>query len=56
MSASARSLIEPLYKTLRDAEDNGGMDASLPLLETFLKEQGASLDTFNDTMQKIQNS
>jgi len=56
MSASARAVIEPLYKTLRDAEDGGGMDASLPLLETFLKEQGASLDTFNDTMQKIQNS
>ena len=56
MSASARSVIEPLYKALRTAEDEGGMDASLPLLEAFLKEQGGSLDTFNDTMQKIQNS
>ena len=56
MSAGARAIIEPLYKTLRAAEDEGGMNASLPLLEAFLKEQGGSLSTFNDTMQKIQNS
>jgi len=53
MSAGARAVIEPLYKALRAAEDEGGMDASLPLLETFLKENGGSLDTFNDTMTKI---
>ena len=56
ISSNARTIIEPLYKQLRTAEDEGGMDASLPLLEAFLKEQGGSLDTFNDTMQKIQNS
>jgi PAS domain S-box-containing protein len=56
MSAGARAVIEPLYKELRAAEDNGGMDASLPILEAFLKEHGGSLETFNDTMQKIQNS
>lgn len=56
VSAGARTIIEPLYKVLRTAEDEGGMDASLPILEAFLKEQGGSLDTFNDTMQKIQNS
>ena len=56
MSAGARVIIEPLYKTLRAAEDEGGMHASLPLLEAFLKEQGGSLGTFSDTMQKIQNS
>ena len=56
MSAAARAIIEPLYKELRAAEDDGGMDASLPILEAFLKEQGGSLATFNDTMQKIQNS
>jgi len=56
MSTGARVIIEPLYKTLRAAEDEGGMNASLPLLEAFLKEQGGSLSTFNDTMQKIQNS
>ena len=53
MSVGARAIIEPLYKKLRDAEDTGGMDASLPILEEFLKENGGSLATFNDTMQKI---
>ena len=56
MSASARAVIEPLYKELLVAEQSGGMEASLPILEAFLKENGASLDTFNDAMQKIQNS
>ena len=56
MSAGARAVIEPLYKELLEAEQSGGMDASLPVLETFLKDNGASLDTFNDAMQKIQNS
>jgi PAS domain S-box-containing protein len=56
MSAGARAVIEPLYKDLLSAEESGGMDASLPVLETFLKDNGASLATFNETMQKIQNS
>ena len=56
MSAVARAVIEPLYKELLAAEQSGGMDASLPILEAFLKDNGASLDTFNDAMQKIQNS
>ena len=56
MSAGARAIIEPLYKQLLEAENIGGMEASLPILETFLKEHGGSLDTFNETMQKIQNS
>ena len=56
MSVDARTVIEPLYKELLEAEKSGGMDASLPILESFLKEQGGSLATFNDTMQKIQNS
>ena len=56
MSSSARAVIEPLYKELLAAEQSGGMEASLPVLEAFLKENGASLDTFNDAMQKIQNS
>ncbi len=56
MSAGARAVIEPLYKELLAAEQSGGMEASLPILEAFLKENGASLDTFNDAMQKIQNS
>lgn len=56
MSAGARAIIEPLYKQLVEAENTGGMEASLSILETFLKEHGGSLDTFNETMQKIQNS
>ena len=56
MSASARAVIEPLYKALHAAEDEGGIDASLSLLEAFLKDNGGSLETFSDTMQKIQNS
>ena len=35
MSASARTVIEPLYKELLAAEDAGGMDASLAVLEAF---------------------
>jgi len=56
MSLTAKAVIAPLYKELLAAEENGGMDASLSLLETFLKENGASLATFSDAMQKIQNN
>jgi len=56
MSTTARAIVEPLYKELLAAEESGGMDASLSMLEAFLKDNGASLDTFNDAMQKIQNS
>ena len=56
MSPSARAVIEPLYKELLDAEKEGGMEASLPILEAFLQKNGASLATFNDAMQTIQNS
>lgn len=56
MSESARTVIEPLYKELIEAEQSGGMDASLPILENFLQNNGGSLNTFNETMQKIQNS
>lgn len=56
MSESARTIIEPLYKELLAVELSDGMDASLPILETFLEANGAALDTFNDAMQKIQNS
>jgi len=56
MSAKAREFIEPLYKQLLEAEVSGGMDESLKVLEAALKENGASLATFNETMQAIQNS
>ncbi len=56
MSPGARAIIESLYRQLSEAENIGGIDDSLSILEAFLKEQGGSLDTFNDIMQKIQNS
>ena len=54
MSTAARGVIEPLYKELLAAEEAGGMDESLKVLESFLKDNGATLATFNDAMQKIQ--
>jgi PAS domain S-box-containing protein len=56
MSVKAREVIEPLYKQLLEAENIGGVEESTKLLEAFLQENGASLATFNDAMQKIQNS
>jgi PAS domain S-box-containing protein len=56
MSPSARGEIEALYKELTTAESSGGMEASLPLLEAFLQGKGASLATFSETMQKLQDS
>ena len=56
MSSAARTVVEPLYKELLEAEQSGGVEASLPILEAFLKDNGASLDTFNDAMAKLQNT
>jgi len=56
MSPAARAIIEPLYKQLVEAESMGNMDESLKLLEAFLHNNGETLDTFNNAMQKIQNS
>lgn len=53
MSPGARAVIEPLYAKLLEAEQSGGMEASLKILEEFLAEHGASLATFNDAMVKI---
>ncbi len=53
MSKGARAVIEPLYKQLLEAEAMGGIDESLKLLTAFLQDNGA---TFNDAMQKLQNS
>lgn len=54
MNASARAIIEPLYREMVEAEAEGGMDASRKVLEDFLSAQGGSLDTFNDVMKRIQ--
>ena len=56
VSKGAREVIEPLYKELLEEEKKGGMDASLAYLDNFLKKNGASLDTFNETMQLLQKS
>ncbi len=56
MSSTARAVIEPLYAKLIVAEESGGMDESLKVLEDFLASNGASLSTFNDVMTKLQNS
>lgn len=56
MSLQAREIIEPLYQTLLEAEKEGGIEASLPILEKFLAEKGASLSSFNDAMEKLQES
>ncbi len=53
VSAKARELIEPLYAKMLEAEKDSGMDASLKILQEFLAENGGSLETFNETMDKI---
>ena len=53
MSPHAREVIEPLYRQMREAEQRGGMDASLPILEAFLRERGGSLENFNEIMETI---
>lgn len=55
MSSNARAIIEPLYAEMIESEKQGGMEASLKVLENFLGSQNASLETFNDLMQKINN-
>ncbi|MCV6607447.1 MAG: PAS domain-containing protein [Campylobacterales bacterium] len=42
----ALSTIEPIYKLLRDAEKEGGMEKSEQLLMDFLKEKGVSYEEF----------
>ncbi|NKQ40659.1 MAG: PAS domain-containing protein [Sulfurovum sp.] len=53
MTEGARKTIEPLYIKMLEAEKEGGMSASLKVLEDSLSESGASLATFNETMKKL---
>ena len=55
MSSNTKSIIDSLYKSLVKAESLGGVEESQKVLETFLEENGGSLDSFNDIMQKLQN-
>lgn len=56
MSKAAREVIVPLYAKMLEVEKEGGMEASLPILEAALKELGGSLDTFSETMDKLQKA
>jgi len=54
MSEEAKKTIEPLYATLLEAEKEGGIEASLKILNDFLTANGSSLAGFNELMKKIQ--
>lgn len=53
MSQKARKTIEPLYAKLLEAEKEGGMNKSLEILNEFLENNGESLHTFNNYMERI---
>ena len=55
MSEKAKKTIIPLYKALLEKEKTEGVDASWEMLKNILTKNGASLETFNDLMKKIQN-
>ncbi|KEA45330.1 PAS domain-containing protein [Campylobacter mucosalis] len=48
----ALEVIKPLYAQLLDTEKKGGMDASLKLLETTLKNKNLSYDEFVNNLQR----
>ncbi len=51
----AWDIIEPLYKELKEIEDNQGIEEAENRLLEFIKEQGGnSLDDFNTVMDKLQ--
>ena len=50
---SAKSTMTELYATMLEAEKEGGVDASVEVLEAFLAERGHSLATFNECMKSI---
>jgi len=50
VTEGARKVIEPLYAQMLEAEKEGGMSASLKVLEKALADIGASLAVFNETM------
>ena len=52
----AKSLIVPLYQKLLEAEQASDMSASLPILKEFVESQGGSMETFNETMKKLQTA
>ncbi len=53
MTDKAREVIEPLYSKMIEAEKDGGMEASLKVLQDFLAANGETLETFNEAMEKL---
>lgn len=49
---SAISAVEPIYQALLQAEERGGMEASLALLQKTLDEKGVSYDELIAALQK----
>ena len=50
---SAKAIISELYAKMLEAEKEGGIDASLEVLNAFLTERGHSLATFNACMDEL---
>jgi len=53
ITPNAKETISQLYKTMVEAEQNGGMEASAKVLEEFLEANGESFETFNQCMTKL---
>ncbi len=52
-SDSAKAVMGELYAKMVEAENEGGIDASVKVLEEFLSQRGHSLATFNDAMKEL---
>ncbi|MCF6206798.1 MAG: PAS domain-containing protein [Sulfurovum sp.] len=52
-SDSAKAVMSELYAKMVEAENAGGIDASVKVLEEFLSQRGHSLATFNDAMKEL---
>ncbi len=50
---AAKATISELYAKMLAAEEEGGMDASLKVLEEFLSQRGHTLETFNACMDEL---
>ena len=56
INQSAKDEIDTLYRDLLKAEESGGVESSLDVLDEFLTSKGYSLDKFNDAMTALQDS
>jgi len=53
MSEGAKKTMSELYAKMLEAEKEGGIDASVKVLEDFLSQRGHSLATFNECMDEL---